>query len=102
MAALGQQRKSSMGLGMSVPGGKADEKMHDNARAEALGRQVGPNRNDPARRRSIGEHDQCGLAVSRLQSKKQRAGFLDFLFGTTLGGRPERNRSRMIRSANEN
>ncbi len=48
-------------------------------------------------RRSIGEHGQCSPAVSRLQSKKQRAGFLDVLFGTTLGGRLEGNRSRMIR-----
>ena len=59
--------------------------------------------NDPAaRRRSIGEHGQCRPAVSRLQSKKQRAGFLDVSFGTTLGGRLEGNRGRMIRSADEN
>ncbi len=59
------------------------------------------NRYDPARHRSIGEHGQCGPAVSRLQPKKQRAGFLDILFGTTLGGRLEGNRSRMIRSTDE-
>ena len=45
----------------------------DNARAQALGCKK-RNRNDPTRRRSIGEHGQCGPAVSRLQSKKQRTG----------------------------
>ncbi len=58
--------------------------------------------NFPTWCRSTGEHGQCGLAVSWLQSKKQLAGFLDVLFGTTLGGRLEGNRSRMIRSADEN
>ncbi len=60
------------------------------------------NSDDPTRRRSTGEHDQCGPAVSRLQPEKRRAGFLDVLFGTTLGGRPEGDRSRMIRTADEN
>ena len=43
----------------------------------------------------------CGPAVSWLQFEKQRAGFLDVSFGTTLGGRLEGNRRRMIRPADE-
>jgi len=57
--------------------------------------------NDPPRRRSFGEHGQCGPAVSRLQPEEQRAGFLDVLLGTALGGRREGKRRRMIRSADE-
>ena len=49
----------------------------------------------------IGEHGQCSPTVSRLQSKKQRTGFLDVLFGTTLGGGLEGNRRQLIRPTDE-
>jgi hypothetical protein len=37
--------------------------------------------------RSIVEHGHCRPPVSGLQFKKERAGFLNVLLGTTLGGR---------------
>jgi hypothetical protein len=37
--------------------------------------------------RSIVEHRHCRPAVSGLQFKKERAGFLNISLGTTLGGR---------------
>src|SRR6185312_4120960 len=52
--------------------------------------------------RSLVEHSQCRPAVSRFQSQKQRARVLDVSLGTTLGGRLQGNRSRMIWTADEN
>ena len=51
---------------------------------------------------SIGEHGQCGLALSGLQFQKSRAGNLDVSLGTALGGGLEGNRRRMRRTADEN
>jgi hypothetical protein len=49
----------------------------------------------------IVEHSQCRPAVSWFQSQKQRARILDVSHGTTLGGRLQGNRSRMIWTADE-
>jgi len=49
----------------------------------------------------IGEHGQCSPAVSWLQSKEQRAGLFDVLWGTALRGGLEGNRRQVIRPADE-
>src|SRR4029453_12215881 len=61
-----------------------------------------PPRLAPPAARSLVEHSQCRPAVSRFQSQKQRARILDVSLGTTLGGRLQGNRSRMIWTADEN
>jgi hypothetical protein len=50
---------------------------------------------------SIVYHSQCGFPLSRLQFKKQCAGFLDVSLGSTLSGVAQGNSGRIIRAANE-
>lgn len=71
------------------------------ASAQAISHPKKQNSNDLARRRLTGEHGHCGPLVTWLQSKKQRAGFLCVLFSTTLGGRLEGNRRRVIWTVDE-